>query len=214
MPKLPPPPDPLSLTLLWIGAAIMAIKAGDLPLIEGAPMWLASRAWGYVPFVLVTFYLVVALYRALHPAAARSVTLPKVDIGPIAAANAPKQDAGQIDGADILPEQIAREYLTLKISRATVVQEARFLRPYLGKWMALKLTLFDLTVYQDGLIRAQLYCTNNEGHHLSSPVFAYFDKKWEDHLQHLKKGDELSFRGKVAMQGGAGSPEFRQAEPI
>lgn len=45
----------------------MAIRAGDLPLIEGFPSFLSANWWGYVPVVLVTFYLALALYRQFWP---------------------------------------------------------------------------------------------------------------------------------------------------
>lgn len=44
---------------LWLGTAILAIRSGDLALIEGAPEFLASRAWGYVPFTLVSLSAVI-----------------------------------------------------------------------------------------------------------------------------------------------------------
>lgn len=59
--------DWLGVASLWLGAIIMAIKAGGLPLIQGAPAWLASIWWNYIPIILVTLYVSVALYRALRP---------------------------------------------------------------------------------------------------------------------------------------------------
>lgn len=59
--------DWLGVVSLWLGAAIMAIKAGEIPLMAGAPPWLASPSWGYVPLILITFYLGVAIYRAVKP---------------------------------------------------------------------------------------------------------------------------------------------------
>lgn len=61
--------DWLGVVSLWVGAIIMAIRAGGLPLLQGAPLWLAGNFWNYIPAILVSFYLIVALYRhfAFHP---------------------------------------------------------------------------------------------------------------------------------------------------
>lgn len=59
--------DWLGVVSLWVGALVMAFKASDAPLVSGAPTWLAANWWNYVPLVLVTFYLGVALYRHFHP---------------------------------------------------------------------------------------------------------------------------------------------------
>lgn len=59
--------DWLGVVSLWIGAVVMAFKASDAPLVSGAPTWLAANWWNYVPLVLVTFYLGVALYRHFYP---------------------------------------------------------------------------------------------------------------------------------------------------
>ena len=41
----------------------MAIKAGGIPLLDGAPLWLAANWWNYAPVILVTFYLTIAIFR-------------------------------------------------------------------------------------------------------------------------------------------------------
>lgn len=68
--------DWLGIASLWIGALILAIKTGDVPLIEGAPGFLASSAWGYVPFALVSMSGALFLYRALAPSRAPAATAP------------------------------------------------------------------------------------------------------------------------------------------
>jgi hypothetical protein len=45
----------------------MAVKAGDLPLAAGAPSWLAASWWGGVPLILISFYLVITVYKAISP---------------------------------------------------------------------------------------------------------------------------------------------------
>ena len=59
--------DWLGVVSLWLGAAIMAVKAGNLPVIDGAPSWLAAQWWNYVPLVLLSTYFVIAIYRATKP---------------------------------------------------------------------------------------------------------------------------------------------------
>jgi hypothetical protein len=190
----------------------MAIKAGDLPLVSGAPTWLASRAWSYVPFLLVTFYLVLAISRL------RRTTTPELPMHPKTTEEPPREEttiraAGRASRFDILPEQVSRDYLSLKLADCTDIQEARFLRQYMGKWIDLELQLFGLTGGED-TIRAQLYPVDaDKPPYAHSPIFVYFDDKWEDHLQHLKMGDMLKFRAKIAPKS-RGVPTFRDAEPI
>ena len=52
---------------LWFGALIMFIKADGFTIVTGAPPWLASPIWGYVPLVLVSIYVAIAIYRLLRP---------------------------------------------------------------------------------------------------------------------------------------------------
>ena len=56
--------DWFAVATLWLGAAIMAIKAGDLPLIHGMPSFFTSSIWDYLPFALVSLYGVVAFSKA------------------------------------------------------------------------------------------------------------------------------------------------------
>jgi hypothetical protein len=55
----------LGIFSLWIGAAVMAVKAGELPRIPGVAGWFSSSGWGYVPFIFATVYLCIALHRAM-----------------------------------------------------------------------------------------------------------------------------------------------------
>lgn len=59
--------DWLGIISLWLGALIMAIKAGDLPVVGGFPTWLSASFWSFVPSILVTIYLSLALFRFLMP---------------------------------------------------------------------------------------------------------------------------------------------------
>jgi len=59
--------DWLTIACLWIGALVMAIKSGGVPLILGAPEFFAAPFWGYVPFVLISVSAAIFLYRAIVP---------------------------------------------------------------------------------------------------------------------------------------------------
>jgi hypothetical protein len=48
-----------------LGAFVLAIKTGSLPLVAGAPSFLASPLWGYVPLILLVLTGVVWLVRSL-----------------------------------------------------------------------------------------------------------------------------------------------------
>lgn len=63
--------DWLGVVTLWIGALIMAIKAGDLPAPAGAPSFLSSDLWAFGPIALVTAALLIFIFRLIRPAASR-----------------------------------------------------------------------------------------------------------------------------------------------
>jgi len=59
--------DWLGVVTLWLGAVIMAVKAGGVPLLDGMPLWLTANWWNYIPLVLVSIYLAIAIYRVMKP---------------------------------------------------------------------------------------------------------------------------------------------------
>lgn len=69
--------DWLGVVSLWVGALVMAIKAGGLQLLNGAPGWLAANWWNHLPLALVSFYLIVQVYRVLRPAPTSSGDRPQ-----------------------------------------------------------------------------------------------------------------------------------------
>lgn len=52
---------------LWIGAVTLAIKSAGLKPLPGAPAFLSSDLWAYVPVTLVTLAAAVMLWRAIWP---------------------------------------------------------------------------------------------------------------------------------------------------
>ena len=56
--------DWLGVTSLWLGAVVIALKTGELPLPTWAPAWLASPWWAVAPLVLVTASVVLFIVRA------------------------------------------------------------------------------------------------------------------------------------------------------
>lgn len=56
--------DWLGVTSLWLGAVVIALKTGELPLPTWAPAWLASPWWALAPLVLVTASVVLFIVRA------------------------------------------------------------------------------------------------------------------------------------------------------
>jgi hypothetical protein len=207
--------DWLAVVGLWLGAALLAIRETALPLMSGAPAFFASGIWNFIPLALLTMALGIFIYRQLNPTSVPAASLPPKErehsspSGPPVAVDGPTA----IDPADILPEKTVRQYLTMKKSRATVVQERRFMKSFVGKWMDLELTVYDLAVNPGGDIRAQLYCPDEERQPSSSVIFAFFDKKWEDHLHDVRVGDDLKFRGRVTMRGD-NAPDFRECQPL
>ena len=141
--------DWLAVVGLWVGAIIEAIKAGDLQLITGAPGWLASHSWGYVPAILVTLYVVLALYRQIRPAmpqVAASEVVPttprpeaiaeisqKHDPAAPPPSSPPSKQEGK--GRTFLSSALTPEALMDMCADKTDVHAERAMQPYIGKWM-------------------------------------------------------------------------------
>lgn len=68
--------DWLAVASLWVAAIVLAVKTGELTLMDGAPDWLAANWWGYVPAVLLTFYVIAAFYRLLRPVGVEAAPTP------------------------------------------------------------------------------------------------------------------------------------------
>ena len=56
--------DWLGVISLWLGAAVIALKSGELPLPSWAPTWLASPWWAIAPLVLVSASVALFIARA------------------------------------------------------------------------------------------------------------------------------------------------------
>lgn len=59
--------DWFGVAMLWLGAAILAVKSADVRLMPGAPDLFASDWWSYVPLLLITAAGVIMLVRAVKP---------------------------------------------------------------------------------------------------------------------------------------------------
>jgi hypothetical protein len=61
--------DWLGVAGLWLGALLLAIKSANVPLMTGAPTFLAAGFWNYVPLALITIALAIFLFRQVRPEA-------------------------------------------------------------------------------------------------------------------------------------------------
>ena len=94
--------DWLGIIGLWIGAIVLAFKSAGAPLMSGAPKWLAANWWNYVPLALVTFYLILAIYRQFHPPKSQfspqiHAAAPVVQVQPVAPREAASVSAPAIE---------------------------------------------------------------------------------------------------------------------
>lgn len=55
----------MGVATLWVGALVMAIKDGGLPLIAGAPAFFTSPVWAVVPLGLVSISMVIFIATAI-----------------------------------------------------------------------------------------------------------------------------------------------------
>ncbi|UZK64947.1 hypothetical protein [Sphingomonas sp. M1-B02] len=133
--------DWLGVTALWVGAMVEAVKAGGLPLMTGAPAWLASNIWGYVPAILVSFYIVVALYRLWRPNKAGTydsvypVQQP-VYPGkqPVKPDPEPQLREADTKGRTFLSSNMTPQDLMDMCANKTDAHAERIVAPYIGKW--------------------------------------------------------------------------------
>jgi len=65
--------DWLAVVCLWVGALLYAVKAAELPLMHGAPHFLASGFWNYAPLALISLALLIFVYRQFRPLRANKV---------------------------------------------------------------------------------------------------------------------------------------------
>lgn len=199
--------DWVAVVCMWIGAVVLAIRSAGAPLLPGMPHALAANFWNFVPAVLLSIAMAIFIYRHLRPPGTAAPTLgPSEKMADAMAA----AKSGSAVGSDILPAQTASAYVALKMSDHTEVQEMRFLGKYADKWIELNLTLFGLDL-EGNSIRAHLY--KHAGKRRSSAFFVYFDREWEDHLEHLRTGDDLRFLAQIKLQK-YGPPQLRNGRPL
>lgn len=194
--------DWLSVASLWLGALIMAVKAGQIPLVEGAPLWLTSNVWSYVPFGLITFYGGMVLWRIYNEnTVVNHSKVQFINDDPDSSDTLDKKPklihhATKSPNPSVLPESIVKQYMVLKISSHTKIQEQQFLKPYVGKWMELELELASLENSR-GKLEALLFYKEKQKQ--SSAFWAHFDEQWEDHFHQISAGDKVRFKGKIAI---------------
>lgn len=100
----------------------------------------------------------------------------------------------------VLPKNISAEYVEMKSGGCTEIQEMRFLRQYVGKWMELDLQVISLS--DEGTWLRAICWPKAKATRREAAVVVYFERKWEDHLQHLKKGDTVRVRTKISAYKG------------
>jgi hypothetical protein len=134
--------DWFTVATLWLGAAIMAIRTGDIPLIEGMPAFFASALWGYVPFVLVSLYGIVALWRKQQEPDDSKYSL--MDLLPKSAnVTAAKPE----EPSERVYVNLAPEDLQAACVGKTTVHAIQVSKIYEGKWMRFDGHVRDVWLY-------------------------------------------------------------------
>lgn len=149
-------------SLEWIGAvsllfggAVMAIKGGDLPLRPGAPDWLASNVWSYVPITLFVVYILIAIYKAVRSAPGETADVIRATPAPIPMAPIKSQTLP----ADLpstprqerifLADNVTIGFLISLCEGKTTVQAHRATAPYAGKWYRYTGSIDDVSTYHN-----------------------------------------------------------------
>ena len=180
----------------------MGVKVGDLPLPSGAPTWFAAHFWGHVPLILVSFYLVVAIYRQFRPSI--SPPTPKIEAKEQAlptqlpvVSSTPKPEPMHTPQLQP-PDQTGRVFLSSKMTAMellalrkgkTQVHADNAVQPYLGKWLRHRGPLEDVWV-SDSAVHL---CFELEGiRNLQADVSGC-----PELADVLHKGDEVEVVGKI-----------------
>lgn len=180
----------------------MAIKAGGIPLPHGAPTFLASPVWSYVPVILVTIAGFIALRRALsgdvasQRSSARSPPEPLAARPPSPALADEHAPPPQLAGREYVPASFAKQYIALMNAAHTSAQVNALLAPHAGQWIRLRLVLADVNRSGDGL-HAIMRTEMGNGSHFGVD----FPRKWEAHLARVKAGEVIGLDAQIVETG-------------
>lgn len=145
--------DWFSVATLWLGAAIMAIRAGDLPLVRGAPTVLTSSFWSYVPFGLISLYGLIALVKIRRGSHLNGVSAAELTSEAMQAhgfLSAPDDlDSGRIF---LAPKFNPLDLMNLCEGK-TSIHSKQAVQPYIGKWIRFRGSVKDVSRTHDGAMR-------------------------------------------------------------
>jgi|GEM_PF-2542807 len=192
------PPDQLSTCLIWLSAIFMAVR-------QGFESWPVARVEfpamnaGWLNFVPIGL-LSIAFLKTLFNSGNRNAPISK----------SPEFNEAPNFSSSNIPDSVKVEYLKLKISKHTSLQEIQFLSPYEGKWIDLSGIIADIK--NDGKnVTAQIYHIFDKNR--SSVIWANFGNIWQDHFIYSKKGDEIKFKGRIKAKC-CRIPTFVDCRPI
>ncbi|MCA1654691.1 MAG: hypothetical protein ABR588_00350 [Sphingomicrobium sp.] len=133
--------DWLGVVGLWIGAIVLAFKSAGAPLLPGAPVIFAATFWNFMPVVLVSFALLIFIYRQLRPPvptlpALRALVAPR-QAPPIASSQeaAPPQPQGGSAERVFVPDGLTPRKLMAMCEGKTSHQAQVSIKPFIGKWI-------------------------------------------------------------------------------
>jgi len=197
--------DWLGVVTLWLGALIMAIKAGGIPAPAGSPAFLSSDLWSFAPVVLVSVAGAIALQRALSPTVAtpvarsttrRNDTRPSGDRAPegnTLALTASAPEVGTQKERTYVPQSFAERFLQMKRGHHTDLQVSALLRPHVGQWIRLTACFWTASPAGTGVL-VFLSQSNASYDHVFRVMF---DANWEAHLALLTPRSEITFDSQI-----------------
>ncbi len=187
-----PPPDPLSIIVLYIAAIIMAANqalSASPGITAKFPALKMGGMWNYVPAALLTLVFLIWLFRAAMPAMSAPISS--------ALGRPPGVPSSAMRGDRVyVPDSWAQKYEALVASGATEAQMSAFLQPEVGRWIHLDGKLSDLYALYGGwdvLIEPSPKAKRN--------IQVTFTYQWSDQLAQIKRGDDIQLDAFISVQG-------------
>lgn len=191
------PPDQLTVALLWVTAIFMATQAAIEKWPTASESLSGLNAWWLSWFPLGL--LALAGFRQLR--APTTIASEDVKAQPPASEGATDTIVPVIEqprDPSTLPNGFVKQFEDLMFSKPTKINIKRFLEPYNNKFALLNLRLGSINTLS-GKYLVQAYFVR--GDERAGPIWIYFDKVWEDHLNEIRHNEAFKCMARVFVDG-------------
>jgi hypothetical protein len=187
---------------LWISAIILAADIGlkiSSDLREKFASVIASPIWGFTPLILLTLSGAIFLVRETGligdrprvpaPVATQTPSIPDAPLPKTPSAPVPPKEQKNTSVESKIIVDVTYEYLMSFYKDRMSYQADALFAPYKNKWISLSGSIADIRSFELLSSREVFVVLVNPP---SSRIGVYFDYIWNDRLQVLRKGHEVS----------------------